>query len=586
MIEKTKPSEPKRSQVDSKSVKVIKKKQKLLKNTETGGQIASKRAPRKPVSNARPISKAGETVAFAKLVHQKKNKSKIPESVRKEELLHQLSSTGFHKVPHPTVLESHADRRSSVERDSAKKRERSREKLGYSHKDFKERTSEPPGKSVANRLSWFVSPVSGTKASLNISSEHKKAAKFMRNKSDRQLGVDEHRMSVEPTEKREFGKSQKLNPPAKDLKKNGVAVSSQLETKRLNGGSMIEVKDLAPPKTDTKRNKLKGFSKSRRDLQPEGKASSIDRKKLAKSFKSQITLRQKAFASLGKQSDRKEKRKTHIGDQSQPKMIDLAKLVKNLRSIHSLRGTIAESSSVVAGEESRRVQQRKNKPITKLIKKKPKKPTGPASVSIATKPIEMTKYSNIQRVDMVAKDIKSSDSSVAADDDSGVGVPKETDDKAATIIQKFVRGFLTRKMTEKLRTEATIVNHETVKVVPYHDKSSRVEKKTEYSYHSIVKKGNNETKLKSESSTKKVVQSYKIPEIPKLPIMYPLTHSDLVKDDLSKGLKFNTIKANDNKFSPGMGSSSGHLDSQKLGSSGEDIKISNSQYNKIMSSRV
>lgn len=73
-----------------------------------------------------------------------------------------------------------------------------------------------------------------------------------------------------------------------------------------------------------------------------------------------------------------------------------------------------------------------------------------------------------------------------------------------------------------------------------------------------------------------------MPDIPKLPILNPLTHSDLVKDELSKGLKFNTSHTSDNRPNPLLVSSSALLGSNKHGGSGDDIRITNSQYNKIV----
>lgn len=75
-----------------------------------------------------------------------------------------------------------------------------------------------------------------------------------------------------------------------------------------------------------------------------------------------------------------------------------------------------------------------------------------------------------------------------------------------------------------------------------------------------------------------------MPDIPKLPILNPLTHSDLVKDELSKGLKFNTSQTSENRPNHLVVSSSGILGSNKHGGSGDDIKITNSQYNKIVRS--
>lgn len=521
---------------------------------------------------------------MAKLIHQKKCKSKVPDSLKKEELIHQLSSTALNKLHNPFTIENHVDRRGSVEKDSTKKRERSRERQLFNNKDIRERASEPIGKSSLNRLSWFVSPVNGAKSSLNISSEQKKGAKFLRNKSERHLGVDEHRASVEPTEKRELGKSQKINPSNKEPKKNQGLVSSQLETKRLNGGSMIDTRELLPPKPDTKRGKIKGFSKSRRELQSEAKpSSSVEKKKLLKSFKSHITLKTRPLSSIGKQTDRKEKRRNNGVEHSRPKMIDLAKLVKNLRSIHSMRGTMGETSSVAGGEESKRIHHKKhNKPIGKLIKKKNKKPAGPANISLATKLPEPLKGIGLQRVDMLNKEIRSSDSSVGVDNDSHVEPPVKSD-QAATVIQKFIRGFLTRKMTDKLKTEVTEENLKPMKVSSKLEKQGKTEKPKGLTPQGSPNKANGDVKQKNESSGKKVSPANKIPDIPKLPILNPLTHSDLVKDELSKGLKFNHTKSSENKLNPMLGTSSGHLDSNKNEGSGEDIRISNSQYNRIMS---
>ena len=59
-----------------------------------------------------------------------------------------------------------------------------------------------------------------------------------------------------------------------------------------------------------------------------------------------------------------------------------------------------------------------------------------------------------------------------------------------------------------------------------------------------------------------------------------------MRDELSKGLKFNQTKSSDNKFNPLLGTSSGNLESNKNAASGEDIKISNTQFNKIMSKMI
>ena len=170
----------------------------------------------------------------------------------------------------------------------------------------------------------------------------------MRNKSERILGLDEHRASVEPTEG-ELGKSQRLNGKDKEPKKSSGTIASQLETKRINGGSMIENKELEfPNKADTKRVKLKGLSKSR-ELHSDTKASSIERKKLLKSFKSQITLRQKPVSVGGKRTDRKEKKKAAAATGSSQNDRS-SKVGEELRSIHSVRGTQGEASSIAGGE--------------------------------------------------------------------------------------------------------------------------------------------------------------------------------------------------------------------------------------------
>lgn len=404
----------------------------------------------------RALSRGGDTASVGRLVHQKKAKNRVSDVMRKEELLHQLSSSAVHRLTAISAMQTNAERRTSVEKDPYKKKERSRDRVGLiSTKDLKERGSEPGSQILSNKLNWFASPQINTKSSLNISNEQKRIAKFLRNQSERQLGMDEHRASVEPTEKRELGKSQRINPSHREPKKYITAVSSQLETKRINGGSMIETRESAVPKVETKRGKIKGMSKSRRELIVEYKSStSLEKKKAAKNFKSNISLKPKLVVG-GKQTERREKKKTGSADYQKPRTIDIAKLVKNLSNLNPLRSIKIENNVQNVGEDSRRAQQKKShKALAKVIRKK-KKQSALANVSLAKKTLEQLRIGRMQRVDMVTKEIKSSDSSEGPENESKienlVASVEKLDHTAVVTIQRYTRGFIARKQSNEIK---------------------------------------------------------------------------------------------------------------------------------------
>lgn len=451
MTQKLKFSDGKKGYGELKSVRQGKKKQKVFKNIDGKGPVISKRGPRKAICHTRALSKGVEGANVGRLVHQKKAKGKVSEAMRKEELLHQLSSSALHRFA-GTSMQNNGERRTSVEKDPYKRKEKSRDRVGLSSAiDLKERPSEPGSQQVNTKLNWFVSPHNGTKSSLNISNEQKRVAKFLRNQSERHLGMEEHRASVEPTEKRELGKSQRIKPSHRDAKKYITAISSQLETKRINGGSLIETKEQDRLKVDTKRGKLKGMSKSRRELHSDLKAGvSLEKKKLMKSVKSHISLKPKPTAG-GRQTERREKKKQGSMEYQKTKVIDIAKLVKNLSNLNPLRSIKIENNVQVIAEDSRRALQKKSHKVIGKVLRKKKKPASLANVSLAKKTLEQLRIGRMQRVDMVSKEIKSSDSSEGPDNDSRpenlVASVEKKDHSAVVTIQRYTRGFLARKQS-------------------------------------------------------------------------------------------------------------------------------------------
>ena len=524
-----------RNQTDTRLTDCKTKNNESRKTTMTNGQngaismkkknnVKQKGLARKGFHPTKQITKeknAPETQIVGKLLHQKKvGKSNVKPSATVE----MSARLKLHKS-------NGLDRRNStekIERDSNKKRDKSREK-----------SEQNRPYSGVGKLKLVQNPQTASKNALNQSNEQKKPKTLQKNKSERILvqRQEEPRTTVE--DKRESEKpTNRITASSRDLKRGNLHSMSQLETKR----PTVVSEEQPPVKTPITFKKQKSSTKvsashikSRKYLNPIH--SSAERKKLIKVIKSKHTSSKPS--SSNKSLEKKDKKKP--GEITiKHKQLEVQKLhiALNPNPISKFHHSDAVLNNFGGPEESKRASRRQAKPSGgKFLKKKSKKKqiqfhaertNGNALQNLVYKkyiPPEIPIQTSSEplagtRIDTIAKEIKSSASSVREESDkkptfNRKKIPKGNRNRNISIDEAAI------EIQRKWRTYSSKIKDKKA------EKNAQKEKNHFQSSHKVSNHNDGGAQSKLNSQPKDNPTRI-IPEVPKLQIFRTISDAGAI----------------------------------------------------------